>query len=1655
MNTVDKKPDSYQETVYYEPDSFFLVHQNYTTEGYPNHCHNAVEIIMPIKNGYTVIINRQPYHLRENDILIVPPGELHEMIPPEAKGLRIILQFSIEVLNTVRGFIGASYIFLKPWLITPEKDLTLHPAIRKVLFEVLNEYLSRKVYYNVAVTNKIIEIALHLTRKKRAENEQQYEALAKRKEHTERLSECLDYINQHFNENLTLEMVAQAVGFSKFHFSRWFREFANLSFHEYLVKIRIDKAEASLLSTSLSVTEIAMESGFQSTNTFNRLFKKYKNCTPTEYRYLNHLKRKKESAFSGAGDDELVSKAVYVCKTPAPADVPGTAASILSRINPDGTFRNPFLWADVPDPDVIRVNDTYYMVSTTMYFCPGIPVMKSYDLVNWTIVNYVYDILGDSDACALRNGAHAYGKGSWAASLRFHKGIYYVAAVSFTTEKTYIFQTEDIENGSWRRYELDGIFHDPSMLFDDDDRVYLIYGGGTIRIIELTPDATAILSDGINKIVIENANAGGDSGLPAEGSHIYKIDNYYYLFLIAWPKTGSEQRIELCYRSERIDGFYEGRVVLDDDLEYKRMGVAQGGIVDTPDGSWYAMLFQDHGAVGRIPVLVPVTWSDGWPVFGLDGCVPANMQLPSLRQIKGSVVASDEFYPSPEHKEYGACNGIDYRYRHMAGSEDESETADEELLVNTRFEDGIEHWGVMENADIAMAEDETIDDMPVLLVTSRTTTASGPRQVITGRVRPGGVYEVSAYVKYISGPPSKVFNICIRHGDFWEGIQIMGSGRLLKGEWGFIRGTYTLPDDADLSETSVFVETPWFDNPKKEADLMDFYVGAVSVIAKPVPRNTKTERGENDPGSIKLALPWQWNHNPDHNLWTLTERPGYLRLKSGYLKHSLIDARNTLTQRTFGPVCAGTAAVDVGGMKDGDVAGMAALQELYGYIGVKVVNGEKSIVMVSAASGQETEYEKIPLQQDRVYLRIDFDFDGRDEARFYYSLDEVNWHAAGEVLPMQYKLSHFTGYRFALFYYATQVVGGYADFGYFRLSSVPMQHNETLKILNASFGGDTGSSGVKNAEIEVSIHMDALPEGDYKGIYLSLPVPDLFDVGDVIFCKDNITGNAVYTVEGRQLCVAVTGERVPFANRTSDLFATLRFTLNDYVAEDTVITLQPDYIYVDGGNAAYLTHDMRITINIKAIATGAAAKLPGYANPLVSHKYGADPWALEYGGRLYLYLTGDEYEYDGHGRLIENTYQKINTINVISSADLLNWTDHGAITVAGLNGAAKWAEHSWAPAVACRKIDGKDRFFLYFANDASNIGVLAADSPTGPWSDPIGKPLIHRGLPGVKDVTWCFDPAVLVDDDGQGYLYFGGGLPSNSEQDVLHPRTARVIKLGDDMVSTVGEAVAIDAPALFEDSGIHKYNGVYYYSYCSNFVGSRPEGYPPHGEIAYMTADSPIGPFTYRGTILRNPSHFFDVGGNNHHCIFSFKDRWYITYHAQTLAKALDRVKGYRSPHINCLSYYGDGQIRPVSADMKGAALPETLDPYQKTPAATIAWCAGIETAAHIETGRGMYVTRIRDGGWLGVANVDFGKAGASSFSAHIASRVGCEIEIRLDSIQGKVIGALGCGSTGGEDVWAERICDVKSVFGVHDVFFVFRGDGEGNLFNFDYWQFE
>ena len=500
------------------------------------------------------------------------------------------------------------------------------------------------------------------------------------------------------------------------------------------------------------------------------------------------------------------------------------------------TFTNPVLWADLPDPDVIRVGDYFYMMSTTMHLMPGAPVMRSKDLINWELTGYVFDKLHETPKYDMEDGT-VYGRGQWATSLRYHDGKFYVLfSPNDQPFRSFIYTTEDPMKG-WTLHSRMKHFHDSSLFFDDDGRVYVFSGTGELT--ELNPDLSGVKEGGVSmKLNVRDAE---ETGL-LEGSRVLKHDGKYYLLMISWPN--GEKRRQVCYRADKITGPYEKKVILCSDyggFPY----VGQGTIVDDAQGNWYGWIFQDRGAVGRVPTLSPCHWVDGWPMIGdTEGRVPTTMTLPWKADKKIPLVVSDEFS---------------------------------------------------------------------------------------------------------------------------------------KG---------------------------------------------------------------------KMKLNWQWNHNPIDDAYTLTERKGFLRLKTNKVVKSIYEARNTLTQRMEGPECSGVIAMDVSHMQDGDRAGLSAFN---GHSGILEVAREGDALTLSMKAEEVSLDNKDKRVTDvksevrgavdlgdtkTVYLRVDGNFRrGKDIATFYYSLDGKDWKQLGTDFKMRFDFRRFfMGTKFGIFNYATKAAGGYVDVDYFRYS---------------------------------------------------------------------------------------------------------------------------------------------------------------------------------------------------------------------------------------------------------------------------------------------------------------------------------------------------------------------------------------------------------------------------------------------------------------------------------------------------------------------------------------------------------------------------------------------------------------------------------------------
>lgn len=457
------------------------------------------------------------------------------------------------------------------------------------------------------------------------------------------------------------------------------------------------------------------------------------------------------------------------------------------------------------------------------------------------------------------------------------------------------------------------------------------------------------------------------------------------------------------------------------------------------------------------------------------------------------------------------------------------------------------------------------------------------------------------------------------------------------------------------------------------------------------------------------------------------------------------------------------------------------------------------------------------------------------------------------------------------------------------------------------------------------------------------------------------------------------------------------------------------------------------------LATVLSASFGYTQNPIFSQRYTADPTGLEYKGELYLWTSHD---IDGQKRYW------MDDITCISTKDLKNWTDHGEVFKAPDD--MPWVTQAWAPSV----VEKNGKFYLYTGDGNRSVNVSVSDSPTGPFKGVGGKPLITKETPNAN-VEWCYDPTVFIDDDGQAYCVFGGGFAKPNAEGVK-PINGRIIKIGADMVSTEGAAVTIDAPGFFEGAYIHyrKFNGVkkYYLSYFATAKGMN---------IDYMMSDNPLTGWKYAGTILEQPKENYN---NSHASIFTFKDKWYIAYHTRKIAtdrKVEEAIAlRQRSVAIDELIYNDDYTIKPVIGSDEGPAQTSYLNPFQKVEAETINLQSyllpGIETEACMDEGKGRMVTSINNNDWIRVKGVDFGKkAKAKKFNARIASvTTGGSIEIRLDSENGKLIGTCKIPATGSLETWKTVETKVDKICGVHQLYMVFKG-GEGDLFNFNWWQFK
>lgn len=276
------------ETVTYDTCSGLKLYLNKEAENYPLHWHTVMEIILPLKNEYTVVLNETPYTFCAGDIFITPPGVLHALQAP-SEGERLILLFDYSLICNIKGMDSLLHS-LHPYALISKTDYPLlNETLCACLTAIQQEYQQKSPFFEASLYALTLRFFLTLGRAG-FNSDRIFPGIAssKQQEYTEKFMIVCSYISEHCNESIMIDQLANLAGFSRFHFSRLFKQFTNISCYQYLIQKRVAYAERLLIRPGITITEAAMESGFNSLATFNRVFKTLKGCTPSEYRSLSH-----------------------------------------------------------------------------------------------------------------------------------------------------------------------------------------------------------------------------------------------------------------------------------------------------------------------------------------------------------------------------------------------------------------------------------------------------------------------------------------------------------------------------------------------------------------------------------------------------------------------------------------------------------------------------------------------------------------------------------------------------------------------------------------------------------------------------------------------------------------------------------------------------------------------------------------------------------------------------------------------------------------------------------------------------------------------------------------------------------------------------------------------------------------------------------------------------------------------------------------------------------------------------------------------------------------------------------------------------------------------------------------------------------------------
>lgn len=482
------------------------------------------------------------------------------------------------------------------------------------------------------------------------------------------------------------------------------------------------------------------------------------------------------------------------------------------------------------------------------------------------------------------------------------------------------------------------------------------------------------------------------------------------------------------------------------------------------------------------------------------------------------------------------------------------------------------------------------------------------------------------------------------------------------------------------------------------------------------------------------------------------------------------------------------------------------------------------------------------------------------------------------------------------------------------------------------------------------------------------------------------------------------------------------------------------------------------SMNILAQELTAAFKKDNEVNPLIPYNLCADPTAVEYGGRLYVYGTNDRQEYETTKDKTVNTYGHITQLVCMSSADLVNWTFHGIIDVKALS---PWIYTAWAPSIVSRmEADEQTHFYMYYTNSASGIGVLTSTSPTGPWRDPLGHALIDWRTPGLGGPSNIIDPGVCIDGDGNGWLAFGGGGVNKNGTNLM-PGNARIVKLGKDMISIDGEIKEIPALFHFEANELNYINGKFVFSYSAGwacdaadwagYAGRGSYACPGNCSILSMQTDNPLGgTWTYTGEILRNPGSFGYPWGNNHSHLHKFCGTWYMLYHTQALERSMGLSGGYRGIAINRITVNESTvKISPCTMLSTGPSLvySNRMSATDTIQAECMANGAGISVTG--QSGGAAVLTSIDAGDWILVRRVAFPET-VKSLTARVSGAG--SFEVRLNEITAAPVATVSYNSTPLCDVSVDLISSVTATGNTHDIYIVFTDVQKKTLL--DYYKF-